>query len=131
MSLLKRIEKGAVAPAEAPSKLSEIRARRAPTAVAPSRDAYLDLKTRVQNKLLAELDPSMDVSRTEEVRRTIEDLFDNTLSEENIILSRVERQRLFEQIVAEILGLGPLEPFLTDGTITEIVINGPKNINND
>src|SRR5512136_2822437 len=128
MSLLKRIEKGAVTPAEAPSKLSEIRARRAPTAVAPSRDAYLDLKTRIQNKLLAELDPSMDITKTDEVRATIEEMFDATLAEENIILSRVERQRLFEQIAAEILGFGPLEPFLADATITEIMINGPKNI---
>ena len=128
MSLLKRIEKGTAAPAEPPSKLSEIRARRAPTAVAPSRDAYLDLKTRIQNKLLTELDPSMDISRTDEVRHTIEEMFDATLAEENIILSRVERQRLFEQIAAEILGYGPLEPFLADDTITEIMVNGPKNI---
>jgi pilus assembly protein CpaF len=62
------------------------------------------------------------------VRHTIEEMFDATLAEENIILSRVERQRLFEQIAAEILGYGPLEPFLADETITEIMVNGPKNI---
>src|SRR5512139_253591 len=128
MSLLKRIEKGTVAPTEQSSKLSEIRQRRAPTSVAPSRDAYLDLKTRIQNKLLTELDPSMDISKTDEVRSTIEEMFDATLAEENIILSRVERQRLFEQIAAEILGYGPLEPLLTDETITEIMVNGPKKI---
>jgi pilus assembly protein CpaF len=92
------------------------------------RDAYLDLKTRVQNKLLAEMDPSLDVTKTDEVRATIENLYDAVLAEENIILSRVERQRLFEQIVAEILGFGPIEPFLADETITEIMVNGPKNI---
>jgi len=129
MSLLKRIEQGTQAPPVGqPSKLSEIRARRVPTTVAPSRDAYLDLKTRIQNKLLAELDPTMDVTKTEEVRLTIEEMFDATLAEENIILSRVERQRLFEQIAAEILGYGPLEPFLADETITEIMVNGPRNI---
>jgi len=128
MSLLKRIEKGTLTPTEQPSKLREIAARRAPTSVAPSRDAYLDLKTRIQNKLLADLDPSMDISKTDEVRSTIEEMFDATLAEENIILSRVERQRLFEQIAAEILGYGPLEPFLADETITEIMVNGPKNI---
>jgi len=126
MSLLKRIERGQDPKQQ--STLSEMRARRPPPSVAPSRDAYLDLKTRVQNKLLAELDPSMDVSRTDEVRQTIEDLFDNTLAEENIILSRVERQRLFEQIVAEILGLGPLEPLLADPSITEIMVNGPRQL---
>jgi pilus assembly protein CpaF len=82
----------------------------------------------VQNKLLAELDPSMDVSQTAEVRRTIEELFENILTEEKIVLSRPERRRLFEQIVAEILGLGPIEPLLADETITEVMVNGAKNI---
>jgi pilus assembly protein CpaF len=87
-----------------------------------------DLKARVQNKLLAELDPSMDVSQTAEIRRTIEELFENILTEEKIIITRPEKRRLFEQIVAEILGLGPLEPLLEDETVTEIMVNGSKNI---
>jgi pilus assembly protein CpaF len=70
----------------------------------------------------------MDVSKTDEVRGNIEELFDTVLSEEGIILSRAERQRLFEQIVAEILGFGPLEPLLRDPAITEIMVNGPKNV---
>jgi len=126
MSLLKRIEKGQEPSAESPSKLSELRIKRQPAAA--KRDAYLDLKTRVQNKLISELDPSMDVSKTDEVRSNIEELFDSVLSEEGIILSRAERQRLFEQIVAEILGYGPLEPLLSDPTITEIMVNGSKSV---
>jgi len=126
MSLLKRIERTQQPVAEQPSKLRELRVRRQPTA--PARDAYLDLKTRVQNKLIAELDPKLDISQTEEVRNTIEELFDSILVEENIILSRAERQRLFEQIVAEILGYGPIEPLLADESITEIMVNGAKSI---
>ncbi len=127
MSLLRRIEKGQDTTGEASqSKLSELRVRRQPAASA--RDAYADLKTRVQNRLIAELDPSMDVSKTDEVRGNIEELFDTILSEEGIILSRAERQRLFEQIVAEILGFGPMEPLLEDPSISEIMVNGPKNI---
>jgi pilus assembly protein CpaF len=74
------------------------------------------------------LDPSMDITRTDEVRRTIQDLFEQILAEENIVLSRPERARLFEQIAAEILGLGPLQPLLEDDTITEVMVNGAKNI---
>jgi pilus assembly protein CpaF len=70
----------------------------------------------------------MDVTRTDEVRRTIQDLFEQILAEENIVLSRPERARLFEQIAAEILGFGPLQPLLEDDTITEIMVNGPKNV---
>jgi pilus assembly protein CpaF len=94
----------------------------------PQAGTYFDLKTRVQNKLLSELDPTMDITRTDEVRRTIQDLFEQILAEENIVLSRPERARLFEQIAAEILGFGPLQPLLEDDTITEIMVNGPKNV---
>jgi pilus assembly protein CpaF len=94
----------------------------------PNQDTLQDLKTRVQNKLLAGLDPTMDVTKTLEVRRTIQELFEQILNEENIVLSRPERARLFEQIAAEILGFGPLQPLLDDDSVTEIMVNGAKNI---
>jgi pilus assembly protein CpaF len=125
MSLLKRIEKGQQ-PGTSPSRLEELRARRAPSV--PTKDAFFELKERVQDKLIAELDPQMDISKTEEVRHTIEDLYDQILGQEGTILSRQERQRLFEQIVAEILGFGPIEPLLADESITEIMVNGPNKI---
>lgn len=93
-----------------------------------STDTYKDLKNRVQNKLLTGLDPTMDVTKTAEVRKTIQELFDQILVEENIVLSRAEKARLFEQIAAEILGYGPLQPLLEEDTITEIMVNGAKNI---
>lgn len=112
------------------SKLAVLRDR-TPTANNPAGSlnaGLLDLKQRVQNKLLSEMDPNMDVSQTAEVRKTIEDLYENILNEENIVLSRTEKKRLFDQIVSEILGLGPLESLLSDETITEVMVNGPKNI---
>jgi pilus assembly protein CpaF len=125
MSLLRRIEQEKQTTTQTPAQMSEMQVRRRPS---PARDAYMDLKTRIQNKLIAELDPTMDVARTDDVRRTIEEMYNNILADEHIVLSRAERQRLFEQIVSEILGLGPLEPFLADPTITEIMVNGAKNI---
>jgi pilus assembly protein CpaF len=142
MSLLRRIERGGQGgsgdePSDQ-SKLSQMRRRtqvpQAPSAAsgggAPQRaeaGSYQDLKVRVQNKLLAELDTGVD-PHSPEVRTTIEELFTAILSEESIVLGRAERQRLFEAIVAEILGFGPLEPLLADDTITEIMVNGPKNV---
>ena len=139
MSLLKRIEQGQGGGSsnQPPSdnqggegsRLSSLQSRRVNAPItSPQAGSYFDLKTRVQNKLLSELDPSMDVTRTDEVRRTIQDLFEQILAEENIVLSRPERARLFEQIAAEILGFGPLQPLLEDDTITEIMVNGPKNV---
>jgi pilus assembly protein CpaF len=142
MSLLKRIEQGQGNPpgesqgsttggseAEAKSRLTSLQARRVvPPGGATQKDTYYDLKTRVQNRLLAELDPSMDVTKTNEVRNTILELFEQVLAEENIILTRPEKHRLFESITAEILGLGPLQPLLEDETITEVMVNGAKSI---
>ena len=142
MSLLKRIEQGQGSETGSKSqgsgssggssdnsRLSSLQTRRTNAPItSPQAGSYFDLKTRVQNKLLSELDPSMDITRTEEVKRTIQELFEQILSEENIVLSRPERARLFEQIAAEILGLGPLQPLLEDDTITEVMVNGAKNI---
>ena len=136
MSLLKRIEQGQSSETGSKSqgsssggnsdssRLSSLQTRRTNAPItSPQAGSYFDLKTRVQNKLLSELDPSMDITRTDEVKRTIQDLFEQILSEENIVLSRPERARLFEQIAAEILGLGPLQPLLEDDTITEVMVN--------
>jgi pilus assembly protein CpaF len=127
MSLLKRIEKSQEPQNEIrTTKLEELRLKRRP--VSPARDTFSDLKNRVQKRVISELDPRMDLSRTGEVRSVIEEMFNTVLSEENVILSRAERNVLFEQIVAEIMGLGPLEPLLQDDTLTEIMVNGPDNI---
>ena len=127
MSLLRRIERDQESSQEAaPSKLEELRVKRRPAR--PTRDAYAELKSQVQRKVIAELDPQTDLSKTAEVREAIEEIFNAVLAEENIILSRAERMTLFEQVAAEILGLGPLEPLLREDTVTEIMVNGPDNI---
>jgi len=137
MSLLKRIEQGKGVQPQVPQaaggggqpSLMTLQARRVvPPGVGAQKDTYSDLKTRVQNRLLSELDPSMDITRVSEVRNTIQDLFEQVLAEENIVLSRPERQRLFEQISAEILGYGPIQTLLEDDTITEVMVNGAKSI---
>jgi pilus assembly protein CpaF len=87
-----------------------------------------DLKTRVKSKLIAELDPNMDLSKTNEVRSRIKALFDQIVESENIVLTRVERDRLFEEVSADIIGFGPIEPLLQDPGITEVMVNGPDQI---
>ncbi len=128
MSLLRRIEKSEDSSLEEqPSKLQELREKRSSPGVG-TRDAYTDLKNRIQQKLIAELDPGMDVTKTGEVRTTIQEMFETMLLQEQIVLTRSEKKRLFEQIVAEILGYGPLEQYLSVEGITEIMVNGPKNV---
>lgn len=141
MSLMRRLERGQSSE-EKPARVTpekkedtaELAGRggqpplRTKRAVAPApvgvRNSYMELKTRVQTRLLQELDPAMDLSKLDEVKQAIQTLFEQVLVEENIVLTRPERQRLLEQITDEILGLGPLQPLLEDRSVTEIMVNG-------
>jgi pilus assembly protein CpaF len=91
-------------------------------------DSFNEIKSRVQNRLIAELDPRMDLSNADEVRRSVEETFSSVLESESIVLTRVERLRLFEAIAAEILGYGPIEPLLNDDSVSEVMVNGPRQV---
>ena len=88
----------------------------------------VSLAARVRDKVLAGLDPRMDASDASAVRQAIEALFPQVVAEENAALSRAERISLFEKVMAEILGLGPIEPLLRDDTVTEVMVNGPNDV---
>jgi pilus assembly protein CpaF len=94
----------------------------------PARESFREAKFRVQNRLINELDPKLDLTNQVEVRRQIEELFGKIADEEGLALTRAERVRMLEQITDEILGLGPLEPLLRDETITEVMVNGPQQV---
>jgi pilus assembly protein CpaF len=123
MSLLKRIE--GTQPEEKASRLEELRTRQ-PAAMTQTEETYRELKARIQDRLVSEMDEKLDITKREDVRRAIEELYNSILAQENIILSRTERHRMFEQIVADIIGYGPIEPFLADPSINEIMVNGPN-----
>jgi len=89
------------------------------------RERIDEIRDRVHRRLLSELSPTAQTDNIEEVRHALERIFAETVAEERVPLSRTERAELFEQIVADILGLGPLEPLLRDESVTEILVNGP------
>ncbi len=87
------------------------------------------LKQRIHQRLIGKLDLNRisefegDVLR-KEIRMVVEHLSDN----ENTLLNRSERDRLVDEVLDETFGLGPLELLLKDPSISDILINGPKNI---
>src|SRR5713101_7493623 len=85
-----------------------------------------DLKLRVHRQLLERLDlvalSSLDSAQAEEhIRTTLQRL----LQADSPDLSGLERERLIEEVGYEVFGLGPLEEFLKDGDISDILVNGP------
>src|SRR5438093_1769639 len=94
----------------------------------PVRESFRDVKFRIQNRVIQDLDPKLDLSNQVEVRRQIEEIFGKVIDEEGLALTRAERVRMLEQITDEIIGLGPLEPLLRDESITEVMVNGPRQV---
>lgn len=90
-------------------------------------DVYL-IRDRVQKKLLAETDGDVTSEHAPQMRQLIEALFNQVLAEENLLYTRSNRARLLEWVISDILGYGPLEPLLEDGSITEVMANGPSTI---
>lgn len=91
--------------------------------------SFEQLKQCIHGKLVDKLDMSKvgelegDVLRRE-IRLVVEHLCDT----EDTLLNRNERERLIDEVLDETFGLGPLEVLLKDVTISDILINGPKNI---
>src|SRR6516165_5807231 len=50
------------------------------------------------------------------------------LTESKIQLNFIEQRELVEILIADMLGLGPLEPLLEDETVTDIMVNGPRQV---
>ncbi|EPR44145.1 type II secretion system protein E [Desulfovibrio sp. X2] len=89
-------------------------------------DGYYELKTRIHDRLLDLLDLSMlDKVPEVEVRAEIARLGERILREDfaQSPLNSSERLALIAEIQDEVLGLGPLEPFLKDDTVNDILVN--------
>ncbi|HET7034786.1 MAG TPA: CpaF family protein, partial [Thermomicrobiaceae bacterium] len=83
---------------------------------------------RVKRKLISELDPSVDTNEIDEVRQRLKTLFDQIIEAENLVLTRAEKERLFEELAADVIGFGPIEPLLADASVSEVMVNGPRKI---
>lgn len=92
-------------------------------------DSHADLKTKVHQKLLSKL--NLDAVKAEsrhELRREVVSVLEKILREDHLPISMAERNRLAEEILDEVFGLGPLEPLLKDPTISDILVNTYKHV---
>jgi pilus assembly protein CpaF len=92
---------------------------------------YFELKTKIHDRLLDLMDLSIIGSLDEAIlRQEIRKLVEKIVSENhfNVPLNLNERERLFREIQDEVLGLGPLEPFMQDPTVSDILVNNHKQV---
>jgi pilus assembly protein CpaF len=98
-------------------------------APSPSRDAYYDLKTRIHRQLIERLDlAKLDVLPLDTVQQQIRRIVEDMLAGDETPLSRHEREQLVLEVEHETFGLGPLEPLMQDPTVSDILVNGSKEV---
>ena len=89
----------------------------------------IERKVAIHRILLDKLNlAALDKAPRAQVRSEISAIVGEWLQAENEILNRSEREALVDDVLDELLGLGPLEPLLQDDSITDILVNGPKTV---
>jgi pilus assembly protein CpaF len=100
-----------------------------PARGAPPRQQYLDLRAAVHRKLLNRLNlEALAVTDRSRAESEIRAVLGQLLSEEATPLNLSERETLFGEVLDDVFGLGPLEPLLRDGGISDILVNTHRNV---
>jgi pilus assembly protein CpaF len=103
-----------------------------PQNMGPNKDREAEfekLKQRIHSKLVDKLDLShVGDLEGEVLRREIRLVVEHLCDTEDTFLNRNERDRLIDEVLDETFGLGPLELLLKEPSVSEIMINGPKNV---
>jgi len=92
-------------------------------------DRIQEIKGRIHRRLLERLNLSnLDAVDRVEAVETIRQVVQELLSWESVALNLEERERLVQQILDEIFGLGPLEPLMQDPDISDVLVNTYKQV---
>ncbi|CAE6692132.1 MULTISPECIES: CpaF family protein [Paraburkholderia] len=94
-----------------------------------ARRAYQQLKMNIHQTIIerVELDKLQRLS-PEQVKRELAQLVERIVEEDKIPMNELERRRLAQDVHDEMVGLGPLEPLLSDPTISDILVNTSQHV---
>jgi pilus assembly protein CpaF len=91
------------------------------------------LKDKTLRRTIDEMDERVTVDRfslpeKERFHRRVSEMLNMILAGESRVLSRVDREKIIREVTDEITGYGPIDPFLHDPEITEVMVNGPRRV---
>lgn len=120
MSLLKRLEKEKSITKRAGSEIRQA------GNLAQVVDPWRELKSVIHHETIKTI--KGDIPEPEEVKPLVEKVMDEYAESEGLTIPRVDRQRITQEVIDEILGFGPITSLLQDKDISEIMVNGPKQV---
>jgi pilus assembly protein CpaF len=132
MSLMQRVERAQRAASGAngnnAAALIPVMAPPSQGPVNPARESLLHtVRLALQMEIVGAFDALIDIPPNEATKK-IEELVDRVINANGFAVTKDERAKLVDEMVADVTGLGPLETLLKDDTITEVMVNGPNQI---
>ena len=88
----------------------------------------VELVTRIHARVAAIIGARLEAAGPEAIRLLLSEHVPAALDEERLLLSRADRIRLQEAVFAETAGYGPIDDLLRDETVTEIMVNGSRDV---
>lgn len=108
---------------------AHLRTEAAPSPSRDRNDNYYDIKAQVFSALIDTIDLSQLAKLdTDSAREEIRDIVNDIIAIKNFVMSIAEQEELLDDICNDVLGFGPLEPLLARDDITDIMVNGAKNV---
>src|SRR3984957_10060733 len=94
-----------------------------------NRTEFNAVKTAIHRRLIQKLNlDRLSETRREDVRREVVQILESLVVGESTPMNLQERERLSQEVLDEVFGLGPLEPLLADPTVSDILVNTYKRI---
>ena len=97
-------------------------------------ESYQAIKKEIHTHIIDEMPDDLQrvISQSsadqKELRRLVEGMCADAIKDNPFAIPLGDRERLVEELISEILGLGPIEPLLKDPSVTEVMVNGPDSI---
>ena len=95
---------------------------------------YQTIKSDIHAKIIDEMPEALQrainqsTGDQKEVRRMVENICAEEVRNNPFAVPLGDRERLVDELISEIMGLGPIEPFLQDSSVSEVMVNGPDSI---
>jgi pilus assembly protein CpaF len=142
MSLLKRIggsqpqstepstavSAPATAPASAPDNAATPRATVTSSGGDVSQQRMLELSLWIVDRILSSLGNQQELKRSPEMERQLQEKFTLAYRQSGVNLTDEQTRQLYDMVMDELFGFGPIEPLLRDDSISEVMVNGPRSV---
>jgi pilus assembly protein CpaF len=142
MSLLKRIggsqpqstesSTAVSAPTSAPTSASDNAATPRATVTSSGGDVsqqrMLELSLWIVDRILSSLGNQQELKRSPEMERQLQEKFTLAYRQSGVNLTDEQTRQLYDMVMDELFGFGPIEPLLRDDSISEVMVNGPRSV---